>query len=298
MTRRDIMGLGFSHKQTASLSGPPKHETINHTPILRQPKRTLHLPQTPEKKLDAMHILVADDNAVNRLLITTIINKNGGCSEIACNGDEAVEKSLSAKFDAIIMDIHMPKLDGIEAMELIKSVKPELTIIAITADTEQDVLRKRLDAGFDACLVKPIREHALVQMLLRPYRNDPLPSQDTDPGSDDSIYDEVSALRASGGKKDLAEHMLQMFLKDLQGRQDSLINDDLSRAALLDMSHTLHGAAVYCGARRIKTRAAKLENRLIKQAPDEEIQSLKAQLIESIDELLCLKNHCLDLPTD
>ncbi len=249
-----------------------------------------------DNSLGHMHILVADDNNVNRLIIQTIIGKFGGRYDFACDGDEAVSKGVSHSYDAIIMDIHMPKIDGIEAMELIKSQKPDLPIIAITADAEGDTVKRHLDAGFDACLSKPIRESSLLEILLGSNQtptDDPGLSEALNEIQTDPLYDKAKALGAAGGNEALAEKILKMFLADLQEKKQRIESPKLDASQLLDITHIIHGGAVYCGAERVKTQAARLESALLRGSAEVELEGLKQALLESINEFLKLKTTLL-----
>lgn len=255
------------------------------------------MPEQADNPLGHMHILVADDNSVNRLIVKTIIGKFGGRYDFACDGDEAVAKGVSQGYDAVIMDIHMPKIDGIEAMELIKSQKPGLPIIAITADAGGNTAQQLLQAGFDACLSKPIQESSLLDILLGSNRktiDDPNRTEVLNEPQTDPRYDEAKALNAAGGNKALAEKILKMFLADLQEKREIIERPTLSESQLLDVAHIIHGGAVYCGAEQVKTRAARLESALLKGSDEIELNSLKQALLDSIKEFLKLKASLLN----
>lgn len=100
-------------------------------------------------------ILVVEDNDSNYILMTYIL-KRFYEFERAENGRVAVEKALSGNYDLILMDIKMPVMDGLEATKAIKEKKPELPIIALTANAFDSDRQTALDTGCDDFLTKPV----------------------------------------------------------------------------------------------------------------------------------------------
>lgn len=100
-------------------------------------------------------ILVAEDNDSNYLLMTFILK---GHFEFfrANNGQEAVEKASTEHPDLILMDLKMPKMDGLEATRQIKEMLPNLPIIALTANAFDSDRIQAMEAGCDAFLSKPV----------------------------------------------------------------------------------------------------------------------------------------------
>ena len=112
-------------------------------------------------------ILLVDDNQTNLLLGTMIIESMGVEVDSAENGTEAVTAALQEDYDLVLMDIHMPDFDGIEATRQIRQVKDEqdLPIVALTAlayDKEKDAC---MASGMNGYLTKPIVKQALAQEL-------------------------------------------------------------------------------------------------------------------------------------
>ena len=110
------------------------------------------------------HILVVDDIEANRLVLTKILSSMGAVCDVACNGQEALERFLDSPpddFDLILMDVQMPVLDGYAATRAIRSSDhpsaKTLPIIAMTANAFVDDVRTALESGMDAHIAKPIR---------------------------------------------------------------------------------------------------------------------------------------------
>ncbi|NJL87187.1 MAG: response regulator [Leptolyngbyaceae cyanobacterium SM1_1_3] len=117
-----------------------------------------------------LEILVAEDNRVNQRLIVHVLARMGYQSEVVQNGLEAIAALEKQPYDVILMDIHMPKMDGFEATRLIRQQHTEQRqprIIAMTASAMQGDREKCLDAGMDDYVSKPIRLKDLVSALMK-----------------------------------------------------------------------------------------------------------------------------------
>ena len=144
----------------AKETGPkPQHETGQE---VKQSDTTRH-----KKKISGSRILVAEDNLVNQKIIKTLLGKADLIVEIANNGRLAIEALKKKQFDAILMDIQMPEMDGIEATQRIR-LNPEtraIPIIALTANAMKGDEEKYLSAGMDGYITKPINQAKLFKIL-------------------------------------------------------------------------------------------------------------------------------------
>ena len=100
-------------------------------------------------------ILVAEDNDSNYLLMTFILKGHYEYFR-AINGQEAVDKAITEHPDLILMDLKMPKMDGLAATKQIKSMLPHMPIVALTANAFDSDRQQAIDAGCDAFLSKPV----------------------------------------------------------------------------------------------------------------------------------------------
>jgi signal transduction histidine kinase/CheY-like chemotaxis protein/uncharacterized membrane protein affecting hemolysin expression len=116
-----------------------------------------------------LHVLLAEDNAVNQRLAVRLLEKRGHSVAVACNGREALIALEKEKFDLIFMDVQMPEMDGLEATAAIrekeKSTGLHLPIIALTAHAMKGDREQCLTAGMDGYLTKPIRPQELDEIL-------------------------------------------------------------------------------------------------------------------------------------
>ena len=115
-----------------------------------------------------MRILVAEDNAVNAMVLTRFLTKWGIVYDVAKNGQLAIDKLDTAGYDLILMDLHMPVLGGREATKIIRNSANDykaIPIIALTADAILDSQRDLIDEGFNLCILKPFNPDALYNAL-------------------------------------------------------------------------------------------------------------------------------------
>ncbi len=115
--------------------------------------------------LDGVRVLLAEDNEINRLVATEVLNMEGVVVEAACDGLEAVDMARTNAYDLILMDIQMPGLDGIEATRRIREFLPGIPIVAMTAHTMKGDAERCLAAGMQDHVAKPIDPPALFETL-------------------------------------------------------------------------------------------------------------------------------------
>jgi CheY-like chemotaxis protein len=114
------------------------------------------------------NILVVEDNTVNQLVTLHILETAGRRVDVAANGIEAVAATTNRTYDLILMDIHMPEMDGIAATQRIRQLEGDghrVPIIAVTANTDVEDRESYIDAGMDDCLAKPIDTARLLDKL-------------------------------------------------------------------------------------------------------------------------------------
>ncbi len=116
-------------------------------------------------------ILVAEDDPINAKLITTLLGKSGHHTTLVDNGEAALQRLSEQRFDLAILDVRMPKLDGIEVTRRLRAQeKPgedRLPLVALTASATSDVKEACLSAGMDEYLLKPIDPDVLHNLISR-----------------------------------------------------------------------------------------------------------------------------------
>ncbi len=125
----------------------------------------------PEERFSGIRALTVEDHEINREVIVELLKNIGIETEIACNGQEAVERIRSQDYDVVFMDIHMPVMNGLEATCAIRNLnKPgvdKLAIIAMTALAMKDDRQKFMSAGMNGHITKPIDSRELIGLLRR-----------------------------------------------------------------------------------------------------------------------------------
>lgn len=129
--------------------------------------QTSFMSETPK----SLHILIAEDNPINQKLAVRLLQKHGHTSIVANNGREAIETWARQPFDAILMDMMMPEMDGLEATIAIreheKTTGQHIPIIAVTANAMTGDRDKCLAAGMDEYISKPVDTIKLYEVLDR-----------------------------------------------------------------------------------------------------------------------------------
>jgi PAS domain S-box-containing protein len=211
-----------------------------------------------------LRLLLAEDNAVNSMLAVRMLEKLGHEVVVAVNGAEAVSAVSESKFDAILMDLQMPELDGFEATALIRERERiqggHMPIIALTAHAMKGDQERCLASGFDGYLSKPVSIADLAHGLSAVAdRARPFTDQPGRPG--DEIFDRAAALTRAADNEDLLRQVLTLFLDDAP-RLLATIRDSVARgdcAAVKRAAHTLHGTAANFARKGALESARELE---------------------------------------
>ncbi|MEL6732613.1 MAG: ATP-binding protein [Bacteroidota bacterium] len=172
--------------------------------------------------LSGHHILVVEDTYMNQKVIQRMLQKWGAEVSIASNGKKAFELMQLEMYDLVLMDVHMPEMDGYEATELIRRELPStvsrVPIIALTASVRETVKRRVLEVGMDGYIIKPFEPRSLYKMI-RFYLNKRKPQEivvgDAFPSSHASLkeIDTGYLMELSGGDKEFVKEMMAIFLE-------------------------------------------------------------------------------------
>jgi PAS domain S-box-containing protein len=122
----------------------------------------------PASEERPLRILAAEDNATNQFVLKAILGQQGLEAEFVENGQVAVEAVRARDYDLILMDLHMPIMDGLTATQAIRALggsKSAVPIVAVTAEAMPEQVRRCLAAGMDAHVAKPIRPDVLYSVI-------------------------------------------------------------------------------------------------------------------------------------
>jgi two-component system sensor histidine kinase/response regulator len=224
------------------------------------------LSDTPARQL---HILIAEDNVVNRKLVTTLMQKRGHRVEAVENGREALSalKRQGSNFDVILMDVQMPEMGGFETARAIRthegSAGPRVPIIALTAHAMSGDLERCFEAGMDGYLTKPIDVDDLIVTVER-FADAPavaLNPSNAEARSDSDVFDEKTALKHTGGDRKLLKQIVTLFMTDSATlvRRIKRALDRKDGEAVRLSAHALKGSIATIGSPAGRDAAAALE---------------------------------------
>lgn len=121
--------------------------------------------KSSDYNFEGLHLMVVEDNKINQVITKKMLVKKGMTCDIANNGMEAVENAKNNKYNAILMDIHMPGISGEEATIQIREFDKEIPIIALTAISLDDSLESFYAAGCDDVVTKPFKPEVFYQKI-------------------------------------------------------------------------------------------------------------------------------------
>lgn len=143
---------------TASAAAPPSAGPL---------RRLTHPPSAANVDGAGRAILVVEDNAVNQKIVVRLLEQLGDRCTVAENGRVGVERARAGGFDAVLMDLQMPVMDGFEATRELRRLGYSRPIIALTANVQDEFRTEAEAAGMDAFLTKPVQRQALAETLTR-----------------------------------------------------------------------------------------------------------------------------------
>ena len=143
-------------------------ETLVFEVAVPSAKPVVEAEETLHQSERAAHILVVDDNATNRMVAETLCEMFDCTSESATDGVEALEAARTGRFDLILMDIKMPRMDGVTATREIRALPGaagRVPIIALTANADPEDAAGYLKAGMNGVVEKPMKPENLLRAL-------------------------------------------------------------------------------------------------------------------------------------
>ncbi|WP_247233025.1 ATP-binding protein [Telluribacter sp. SYSU D00476] len=140
-------------------------QTFPLAPVVEVTKPVVSTVPTTEKPLEDVRILIVEDNKMNVLVAQNFLKRWGATSEVATNGKEALAKLDPSRHDLVLMDLHMPVMDGYEATRLLRERGESIPIIALTASIAQEVEGRIYSIGFTDIVVKPFNPNELLRVI-------------------------------------------------------------------------------------------------------------------------------------
>ncbi len=292
------------------------------------PEAGAHAPITTmaslyKTRLKGCRVLVVEDNPTNQQVAQAVLEGSGIRVDIAANGKEALAAVQREPYDAVLMDIQMPQMDGYEATRRIRADARfrTLPIIAMTAHAMKGDDEKCLAAGMDDYIAKPIQQDRLFRTLWKAVKNR-AGQQAFEPRSAATPQGEVppapaepsaalpaalpgiqiqETLGALAIDPDTFRRILLSFARDntdtLPRLKAAFAQKDWKR--LQQLAHRLNGSAANIGAAGLKAAAQALETQCQAQAPDAAlIHRLESALQEVLASLRRLADQTRTAPTE
>lgn len=243
-------------------------------------------PRKTVRSLAGMRVLLVEDNDINRMYAATILKKWHCKLDEAENGQIALEKIRKQDYDLILMDIHMPILDGIEAARSIRTSFPKpksgVPIIAFTANALKGDKDKYLSAGMNSYISKPFMPDELFNIMSKFY----VPENHSDnPPETNTITDLSSLRKMSNNDESFVRDMVTSFIEKTPEiiKQIRKANKDKNWQEVGAMAHKLKPNLAFMGIDSLKKLIAQIETNANNNKNTKEIPGLIKKLSSSIN---------------
>ena len=194
--------------------------------VLRQSESDWRSPLRAADAGETLSVLVVDDTPAIQKVLSAMLKRRGHQTETAKDGKEALDQVQEGVYDVVLMDIQMPRMDGVKATRAIRQLDPpasRVPIVAMTAHSMRGDRERCLDAGMDAYLSKPIDADVLmrtVERLAARSREFDMHGDSTDWrvtfSSDRQVLDLEAALRRLDGDHDLLRDVASFYAQDAE----------------------------------------------------------------------------------
>ena len=248
----------------------------------------------PAEPLASLRILLAEDNPVNQRVAQLMIGQLGLDVDIVDNGQEAVVAVAHGSYDLVLMDVQMPKMDGLEATRRIRAQDRtrQPHIAAMTANAQLEDRTACADAGMDSYLSKPVRAAELRRLLVDVGQSLPSSSAcDEEPAIDPDVFRDLME-QLDDHNSHVRDELIASYLTDSRGDVDRLVaavqaGDSATTAA---MAHTLRSISALLGASALAELLRRTEQAAADSCDDalppiEQITSEYARVVDSLTSL-------------
>ncbi len=275
-------------------------------PVGQQPETLQHDIDLP--KLPPLRILIADDVPQNVELLTFTLTQGGHRTVTASDGEEAVDKFIAGQFDVVLMDVHMPGTDGLQATRLIRQhervngLRPT-PVIALTASVMAEDRRAALQAGMDGFAVKPLDLPRLFDEIAQVLNLSPATRADkgraNNPGMRPATLIDWPAGIALWGSEARMRKGLELFLTTTPTSHPlpAADSDEIDWAQLIFNLHSIRGAAANLALPGVTALAGRLEEQLragLREDVRQQLVELQT-LLEAVEQEL--RSGVMRLPT-
>lgn len=243
----------------------------------------------------SIEVLLCEDNKTNQFIAKTLLDQAGYHVEIAENGQVGVDlvRKYPTRFDVVLMDLHMPILNGYDATRVIHDINPDLLVVAMTADAIMGVEEKCKEVGIHHFISKPFDPSKLAKtihdLVLDRHGYIPSSNQKVDTISTDETLVESLGLANTGGNKELYKVLLDIFLQEnehtLEELNKSIAKSDWESA--VGIVHKIKGSCGTIGAKALNQVCVDLQNAL-NQNDSRKIEELHLEFELQFSKLISL----------
>jgi PAS domain S-box-containing protein len=215
------------------------------------------------------NILLVEDNVVNQQVALGMLKKLGLNADVVNNGLEAIEAFKSPEYDLVLMDVQMPKMNGMEATKRIRKIETatssHIPIIAMTAHAMKDDRKRCLEAGMDDYISKPIKIRSLIHTLdywlVKKQETSATTTLDTDTEKESEIiFDSKLLMDNTMNDLELSRRVISIFLNNATRQLDDLKNSILNQSEdIIGKAHTFKGATASVGGMSLSKYVAGIE---------------------------------------
>ena len=218
-----------------------------------------------------LRLLIAEDNATNILVAKSVLEKFGINPDVAGNGVEALDAVMRSAYDVVLMDVHMPEMDGLEATRAIRALPgpgANVPVVALTANVFADDMHKCVEAGMIGYVPKPFRKEQLLGAIGKALKGqagftDTQVAAQTGDISTAIDWRVIEAFRADSGEE-LLRLLIDTYLETASDNLAALATAAQSGSnseEILRFAHSLKSSSAMAGAVALSSQAALLETR-------------------------------------
>lgn len=238
-----------------------------------------------EEATEKPRILIGEDNATNQKVIRTILEYAGYSVDIFENGNEILDAVEDKSYDLVILDMHMPEINGIEtakALRFIQTGKDRRPIIMLTADATEEALKACQEAEVDVFLTKPVESEkllaAIAKLSARQLTFKDFNSAESSQTLNQETLDKLSSLSRT---RDFMPELITGFIAETKQLAENMSNEieQGNYIEIEELAHAIKGSAQNVGAVSLGLRATAL----IEQSQSREMSNL-AELFEELEQ--------------
>lgn len=258
-----------------------------------------------KRGVNALRILVAEDNSVNQEVIREILGRAGHKVTTADDGEDALDKLMEQEFDLVMLDMSMPEISGLDVLKRFRFMDTQATtpVVMLSADALPDTIRACMEAGANDYLTKPIDAESLLEAVanigtprktdaVQPHHKEKEPQYVRKP-SFDGAFDrsKLDDLFRIIGKKEKLEKFVETFENNGKGLLQELTQaaHNVDRMKFLNIIHTLKGSSGMLGAQSVAVLCLEIESRQFDQWNRENMLSYADRLA------MAIKSSCENL---